>query len=381
MIIATRHTPVRDIPDGPESLSAAWLTAALRGVVLQRANVASIHVEPAGKGMAGRVVRVRLTYDIPEDQAPVTLIAKFPSSAPATREIASRLRIYEREQHFYDTLAERVGVPVPAMYFGVADGLSAVLLLEDVTGARAGDLLRGCSLSEASAIVEQIAGMHAAWWQSAELRDQRWLPTPNDPSVTALGVAEGPGAWRSFEGRFGRHMPPVILRLGATLSRDQSVVDRLSTAPQTLVHGDLRVNNVLFDEAGGPRAFIDWQTAVRGRGPIDIANLFVSSLQPNDRALAERELLPQYHELLVEGGVRDYSYDDCWLDYRLAVANQFSQIVILSSMLDVDEQLDDGVGAATGGRLVAALSELPMHDVLKMRPSFWQSLRRRIRRI
>jgi hypothetical protein len=56
--------------------------------------------------------------------------------------------------------------------------------------------------------------------------------------------------------------------------------------------------------------------------------------------------------------VRDYSFDQCWMDYRLAVINQFSQVVVLSSLLDVETRLEDGVGAVTGGRLIAALLDL-----------------------
>jgi hypothetical protein len=138
----------------------------------------------------------------------------------------------------------------------------------------------------------------------------------------------------------------------------------------------MRANNVLFSADGRPRAFIDWQTAVRGRGPIDVANLFVSSLHPGDRQAAERELLPRYRDLLVQAGVRGYSWEDCWLDYRLAVLNQFSQVVMLGHMLEVDEQLEDGVGAVTGGRLVAALLDLPLDDLLPRRGWIGRFLRR-----
>jgi hypothetical protein len=87
-------------------------------------------------------------------------------------------------------------------------------------------------------------------------------------------------------------------------------------------------------------------------------------------------LLPRYRDLLVQAGVRGYSWEDCWLDYRLAVLNQFSQVVMLGHMLEVDEQLEDGVGAVTGGRLVAALLDLPLDDLLP-RPGWVRRFLRR----
>lgn len=153
------------------------------------------------------------------------------------------------------------------------------------------------------------------------------------------------------------------------LRADQSVLDRLAARPVTLVHGDLRINNVMITDVdkGAVRAVLDWQTAVRGRGPMDIASLFTSSLQPDDRRVAEAELIPAYHQLLLRLGVRDYTFDECWRDYRLAVANQFSQVVFLSSVLDLEGRLEEGVSAATGLRLAAALVQLDVVELLGAR--------------
>ncbi|MBI5285477.1 MAG: phosphotransferase [Chloroflexi bacterium] len=346
------------VPDGPEAITTEWLSAALHaGGALRNGRVKSSQVEGLGQGMAGRVARVLLTYEGDVAGAPATLVAKFPAAPGSTRQLADLLHLYEREERFYQQLSQRLPLPVPLLYYGASERDNFVLLLEDVAGAREGNLLSGSSLIEAAAVVERLARMHAAWWGATALGDLGWLPAPNDDSVTELGSSRGSEAWRAFHRKFGAHMPHDISALGAWLARDRTVVDRLSASPQTLVHGDMRVNNVLFSD-GEPRAFIDWQTAVRGRGPIDVANLFVSSLQPGDRRAAESDLLPRYHRLLVEGGVQDYSFVQCWIDYRLAVINQFSQVVVLSSLLDVETRLEDGVGAVTGGRLIAALLDL-----------------------
>jgi hypothetical protein len=357
------------IPDGPADVTAEWLTQALRdGGLLGNAGVSSLRFHEFGGGMAGRVARASITYDHDAPGAPVTLVAKFPAPHGPTRELGDLLRIYEREERFYRDLAPRLNIPVPRLYYASSDGRRSVLMLEDMAPADEGNLLAGSTLAEAEAIITDLARLHAAWWDATELERLPWLPSPNSEAVTSLSDIQGSGAWRAFHGKFGAHMPPDVTALGAWLARDHSVVDRLSAPPQTLVHGDMRVNNVLFS-AGRPRAFIDWQTAVRGRGPIDVANLFVSSLQPGDRRTAEKDLLPRYHQMLAECGVRGYSFDQCWLDYRLAVVNQFSQVVVLSSLLDVEERLEDGVGAVTGARLISALLDLHLAELVV--PNLW----------
>lgn len=353
------------IPDGPEAITPAWLTQSLRaGGDGAGCDVASLQIERVGHGMAGRIARVRASYA--GGSGPATLIAKFPAPDGPTRRLANTLRLYDREHGFYVDLARRVPVAVPHPYVAASEAPRFVLLLEDVTGAREGDLLRGCTLDEASVLVEELARLHAAFWDAPDLDALDWLPRPDDDTVTSLAETCGAYAWHRFYAKFGAHMPPAISRLGAWLARDGSVLDRLSAAPRTLVHGDMRANNVLFAEGEASpqvRAIIDWQTAVRGRGPMDVAHFFVSSLQPDDRRIAERELLPQYHAMLEAHGVCGYALAECREDYRLAVANQFSQVVVLSSLLDVEERLDDGVGQVTGGRLVTALLDLAVADL------------------
>jgi hypothetical protein len=147
---------------------------------------------------------------------------------------------------------------------------------------------------------------------------------------------------------------------------DPSVLVRLASEPRTLVHGDVRINNVMFDadHAERVRAIIDWQTVSRARGPIDVASLFVTSLAPGDRRIAERDLLPRYHEALCARGVSGYTFEACWTDYRLGVLRQFSELVLISATVNVNAELSDQVVAATAGRLLTALAELDLLTLL-----------------
>ena len=63
---------------------------------------------------------------------------------------------------------------------------------------------------------------------------------------------------------------------------DQAV-HRLEKLPQTLVHGELYASNVLV--AGGRVAAIDWETAGRGPGILDLAALVTGWSDPDSRRL------------------------------------------------------------------------------------------------
>ena len=94
-------------------IEPAWLTSLLREAGSLRAGaVTAVGIEPIGVGVGflGQVARLRLTYDRPDEAAPVTLVGKLPTLDPGGREICRLFRFYEREIHFYRELTPRIPV-------------------------------------------------------------------------------------------------------------------------------------------------------------------------------------------------------------------------------------------------------------------------------
>jgi aminoglycoside phosphotransferase (APT) family kinase protein len=366
--------PAVAVPRGPEEITSDWLTEALRyaGFVKNgRVSSVSIAALGPGDGLIGRVFRLAPQYEGDTGGAPPSLIAKLPALPGPTLDLALRFRMYEREASFYRELAAKAGVPVPRLYHSACteDGHCA-LLLEDMAPGVTGDLVEGCTLDQAARLVEHVAAMHAKWWNSRDLDKLGWLPLPNEAAALEIAADISGDAWKVFLDRYGEHMPERLVALGERLQNDRTVLDRLSAPPRTLVHADLRINNLVFGDRGQSDllAVLDWQSTVRARGPMDIARLFVNNLEPETRRRAEAELLPEYHRLLTGHGVEGYTYTECWRDYRLAVINQFGQVVVLSSLLDVDSRQDEEVGPATGTRLLVALLDLELIGLMPKRP-------------
>ena len=72
----------------------------------------------------------------------------------------------------------------------------------------------------------------------------------------------------------------------------------------------------MFFGADGEMAVCDWQIVSRARGPYDVAYFLSQSVNPADRRAIEMDILHRYHEKLLERGVPEYSFDQCFDDYR-----------------------------------------------------------------
>jgi len=347
----------------PEELTPEWLTRALRFAgATEQARVVSVELDAVGKGKTGSLFRVRPQYRQAESGAPASLIAKFPGQPGAVRDLVARFGLYEREVHFYCSLAVRAGVRSPRAFVAAVDDTGrTLLLLEDIANAAEGDLARGASLRQAGTALEHLAAMHARWWDNHELDTLSWLPARNNPQTKAVIDAVPARAWVDFVKRNSAWLSPSAAELVRRLAGDRSVLERLSRPPLTLVHGDTRINNMMFSGEDGARleAVVDWQSVMRARPGVDVACLLVNSLTPAERRSAEANLLPMYLRALHGGGVEGYSLEQLWMDYRLEILNELNQVVVWSSL-----GLGAGGDTTAVTRLFAAVDELELLELL-----------------
>jgi hypothetical protein len=86
-----------------------------------------------------------------------------------------------------------------------------------------------------------------------------------------------------------------------------------------LMHGDYRLDNMLFDPDRTRVNIVDWQTLGVGLPARDLAYFTATSLNPQLRSSIEANLVDEYHRALSGYGVADYDRETCWRDYRLGV--------------------------------------------------------------
>jgi Ser/Thr protein kinase RdoA (MazF antagonist) len=230
-----------------------------------------------------------------------------------------------------------------------------LILLEDLGALPMGDDATGCTAAQAERAVAAIARVHAAWWDSAALEALAWLPVANAPvhqiAEPAYQQSVGP-----FLDLFGDHLSP---RMRAITEKMQThVVDLLNTLvlpPNTLTHGDYRLDNLFFD--GGGVAAIDWQIAFRGHGIFDVAYFLSGSLAPAVRRAEEARLVRLWHDIAAGGDAR-YPFDQAFLEYRRAVLYCHVYTVIATGSLNPSNERGMAVFRAWLERRSVAIEEL-----------------------
>ena len=361
-------------PLNPDELTPGWLTAALRKAgCIKRARVVALTCEIIGEGVGflGQIARLTPTYDHVEDEAPRTLIGKFPTSVESARELAAMYGLYLCEVNVYRHLMPEIPLRTPHCYFSAIsdDAKTFLLLLEDLgaTGTM-GDQIKGCSLDEARLAVREVARLHAAWWDHPKLPDLHWLPLFTDLWRIAMTEAYPP-AWQTCLDQFGHLMSPAQRSAAPTLNeRALRAVDANAATPLTILHADYRLDNMFFGTVDGAYEFavIDWQLTNRGGGVYDVAYFMASNLEPVLRREQEMNLLREYHAVLNEHRTRGaaYSWETCHTDYVRSIALMFAGAFATVASLDTSNERGVALFEKIIGRLATATDDLQALEAL-----------------
>jgi hypothetical protein len=387
------------IPQRAEELTAGWFTE----VLATGATVVDVRCEEIGVGVGfmGEVHRCHLTWERPADAPddgrdvevaglPPSVIVKTPTQIPENFAAGDALRSYEREIVVYQTLRSTLGVPMPGYYhssmdpdpapwmqrplFFLFDHLSIrginwviaqflklsgksrrryILVIEDIADARPPTQMLGGSLDDARRALEVLARFHAANWMrpDATRRYRHIYPVDTVPRVGQASYVRNRG---EFVERFGPLLHDGTLeRLDAIQERVPEICSALAEEPWTLLHGDYRLDNVLF-RPNGEMVVLDFQGVGLGRPAVDVAYFITTALTAEHRD-EEETLLRAYHDALVAAGVSSYPFEQLVSDGELAKELLAHRLVGSADVIDTSVD-------AHGGSLI---------DVLQLRVLDW----------
>ncbi len=283
----------------PSDLTASWLTAAIGAGA-----VAGFTVERIGTGQMSECYRVQLTYadGAPDSDKPDSVVLKVAATDPMSRQTGAALGLYEREVRFYQEVAPRLGGPIAPCYHAAVDATGAFdLLLGDAGPAVVGDEIAGATIEQARFGVVELGRLHGPLLGDRSLAEVPWLNR-----AAPLSRAMITPLYAGFIDRFGDQIAPehrvVCERLVAAFDgylaqeADVSEPGRI----QGLVHGDYRLDNMLFGIGGADRALtvVDWQTVSWGPALTDLAYFLGGALRTGDRPAQYDVLLRAYYEAL-----------------------------------------------------------------------------------
>jgi len=367
MIQQTPKTIIQLTPD--------FITPILRPFVEpEHAILLDVRSEPLGAEASYNAVLLRLylTYDQPLTTGPLTLIAKLPTGQTELHERAEVLQPGVRENWFYRSGAPTSPIRVPYCYLNSTDPVTgeSVLLLEDLATVQSGSWLESANSQQTELALTSLARFHAYWWgreDRTEIQELNGLLAGNWDEEGDLVQDLFDEAWPRFINQQTEPLPDYVRNFGDAIVGNLKTVDDLAElGPRTLTHGDYRLDNILFGEVDGEPAcwVIDWEDVFYGSGMIDLTWLIGGCLRIEDHQ-HEKALVQRYYQGLGEGGVRDYSWEDCFTDYRCAMSSSFVQGV-LSATLDKDpSDYDVKLAQVLSRRFIAAAQRLGLRDVIQ----------------
>ena len=334
-----------DVPLQVADIDVAWLNDVTPDDVGEITDLEARDLG-TGVGILGEVARLHLTYADGET-GPASMLAKCASRSAESVGLAQAMGFYEREVSFYrETAATLRDVRVPRAYHvdAAAASVPFVLVLEDIVDARCPDQIVGLTADEAGAILDAVAGLHAAFWESPELYELAWLPPMNnDLYKGASALAEL--RWEPFVEVWGERVPPTVLAaVEQVIPLYGDLLDWwVEQGHATFTHTDCRAENYLFGGAAGEDAvtMVDFQLSTRHVGAWDVATLLGGSLRVEDRRAHEEALVARYHARLGELGVTHYPLDRLWRDIRMSWRQQSFSAVVVSDLEGGNERGDE----------------------------------------
>ena len=346
--------PAPYIPQKGSEFTAEWFSDCLQEQFGAAVLEVELEIIGTGIGFVGEVYRCHLSWDANRSDLPASMIIKVPSSIPANRGLGEGMQLYEREILAYQELSGEMGLPMPKLFYAVMDddptpwldkvieflftylpigGISWVtvqflklaaknpqlrrylLIIEDIVDARPPSQVGGGSLDDAIVALTALAEFHAAHWMSEKsvgISSRIW-------SMDRL-----PKVWQAsyrrnrddFLSNFGNLIEDEKIR-----QLDQAQIDipkllkPLGEPPWTLLHGDYRLDNILY-RPDGSLVVIDYQILSKGRPGWDVGYFITTALTPEHKD-EETVMLEHYHQVLCTAGVSDYPFSTLLEDVRL----------------------------------------------------------------
>jgi Phosphotransferase enzyme family len=307
---------------------------------------------------------------------------------------------HPRECHFYATLRQRfvdLGVNIPEVLYAHGDmetgektlilrdlsvdsvqagyffgpgsphntgkDLEALTACARLTGSDGGGEIPYAEFLETVALeaTKQAACIHALYWRDDSLfriyswlRGSDWLKGENMEAWAAAQKVASDG-WLAVKAQISDSTstnttvwPPLLVECIDSSISKISWSDFVASQREqqwTLTHGDFHPANLLWKITGsgqGQIYVIDWEQVGLGSGPQDLAQCWISHMNPVTRRQNEQTLLRTYYTTLVSVNPQigvSYTYENCLADYVSGGTSRWVWLVIILATMCPDEMM------------------------------------------
>lgn len=280
-----------------DDIDHLWIEGIFAQAGIEVPRITKVATHPIGHGNMSETVRVDLTYHGEAGAAPRSVVCKFHARDDHRMQVAALYGPYRREAESYALLGAQPPLRVPRLYHArvSSDDRESNLVFEDLSSfCEPGDQLAGCGIAEAKGVMVELSALHRRFWNAAQLSAAPWTASPSELPAQGAAILHQRYAGLLSDEEF------------ETIDSSLRLIDEwLATAPRTVtfIHGDPRVDNIMFDrrDPASVRAYlIDWQGARTGDAQSDVAYFLSSSVSPEDRRACEHELVSAHAAAIAE---------------------------------------------------------------------------------
>ncbi len=336
------NVSTEQVPALPQGFTPAFVTSILQddGCLPAGGSVVDVGYEMVGDGtgMSSELARLRLTYEGDRGTAPDTVICKFLPNNETNRASAMAFHLPEREVRYCAELDPLTDAVTPRTFCTRFDGEAFLIVMEDLADYEVGSQVAGATLRQTELAIDELAKLHSAFWNKVGSID--WVPGiahSYHAEALAGGCAIG---WPNMEERFD--LPETISRYREPfLKAIPALQEERMQAPITLVHGDFRMENVMYGSTPRQHDIIvfDWQGPLKARGMFDVSLFLGQSTRTEVRREHERDILNRYLEGLLAGGVSGIDADFIWEDYQRCMLYNWIYTAVVAGTLDTSNEL------------------------------------------
>lgn len=380
------------IPKSIEEVTPAWLSEVFGE------EITDCQAHYLEGGVVGDAFKVHDIKYKDSSDGPTSAVVKLANVVPEKREYALANRVYVKEINFYKHFGQDVPLRAPEVYYLESDNEDNceffVILMEDLTAHSLvfDQVYDPPNEGFIEKIGSQVAAFHARFWESEEL-ELDWLKLPETgyefpmtPACRACPetIQEFVPLWEKMFGEnpFKREEFKDIAAMNEILTGPKSglILDHmnhlLDARPKTLVHGDIRADNIFrthpdkgLSVDDSTLTYIDWQMLQPGPPGPEFTQSWQHSLPPEVRR-NDLTWLKSYHDQLVSlaPAAAAYTYEQLVEDYKIAFVIWWMALITLGSTTIpiFDKPEGQRMKALWGQGLGYSFSAMIEHDCLDM---------------
>ena len=317
-----------------EQLTPEWLTNIFKKKgYLSNGKVTKIIKRNSQETFTSYVHFLELNFsnDAQTEGASPEIVVKIPKSVDIAKLVG------KREVKFYNTMKdfnEELQIPICYDATFSEETSQSHIILDDLskTHIELSNWPLPLSKRHCELAIEGLAKFHAFWWDRENLEEI--ISFMNKKIIFSMFEAHEQTLNRILK-FLGDRMSDTRRNLYKKVFSlyPQLIWRRISkNKNRTLQHGDAHFWNFFYpkdiENECNEVYLIDWQSWGPGFGTGDLTYMIGLHWFPERRCEMEKELTKRYYNALIKHGVKNYSWDDCWYDYRLfAIGNLYIPII------------------------------------------------------